>query len=105
MGQTRLFQGNSLLSITERNGLACKEADGTQSGDLSVIGTYIHGMFDTPGITSLWLDQIGLGHVPVSAEQGPVERDIAYNRLAEHFETHVDVEAIFSALKTVKGGK
>jgi adenosylcobyric acid synthase len=105
MGQTRLFQGNSLLNITERNGLACKEADGAQSGDLSVIGTYIHGMFDTPGITSLWLDQIGLGHVPVSAEQGPVERDMAYNRLAEHFETHVDVEAIFSALKTVKGDK
>jgi adenosylcobyric acid synthase len=62
------------------------------------MGTYIHGMFDTPGITSLWLDQIGLGHVSVSVEQGPVERDMAYNRLAEHFETHIDVEAIFSQL-------
>jgi len=103
MGQTRLFEGNPLLNITERNGLACNEADGAQAAGLSIMGTYIHGLFDTPGITRLWLDQIGLSHIPVSVDQGPVERDLAYNRLAEHFESHVEVDAILSTLKTATG--
>ncbi|MBI5593816.1 MAG: cobyric acid synthase [Deltaproteobacteria bacterium] len=103
MGQTRLLEGNPLLTITERNGLSCNEADGARACDLSAMGTYVHGFFDTPGITRLWLDQIGLGHVPVSADQGPVERDQAYDRLAKHFESHVDVEAIFSTLKAATG--
>jgi adenosylcobyric acid synthase len=100
MGQTRLLKGNPLLTITERNGQTCNEADGAQSGDFSIMGTYIHGLFETPGITRLWLDQIGLGHVPVSVAIGPVERDMSYDRLAKHFESHVDVEAILSTLQT-----
>jgi adenosylcobyric acid synthase len=103
MGHTRLFEGNPLLTITERSGQACSEADGAQAGNFSVMGTYVHGLFDTPEITRLWLDQIGLGHVTVSADQGPVERDQAYQRLAEHFETHVDVEAILSTLNAATG--
>ncbi|MFH0998616.1 MAG: cobyric acid synthase [Pseudomonadota bacterium] len=103
MGQTRRFEGNPLLTITERSGQACSESDGARAGDSSVMGTYVHGLFDTPGITRLWLDQIGLDHVPVSADHGPVERDSAYDRLAEHFETHVNVEAILSTLKAATG--
>jgi adenosylcobyric acid synthase len=98
MGQSRRLEGVPLLTITERNGFACHEADGAQAGDFSVMGTYVHGIFDTPGITRLWLDQIGLGHVPVSPDHGPVERDLAYDRLANHFESYVDVEAILSIL-------
>jgi adenosylcobyric acid synthase len=103
MGQTRLFQGNSLLNIVERNGQICNEADGAEVGDFSVMGTYIHGIFDSPGITRLWLDKIGLCHVIVSLDQGLVERDQAYERLAEHFESHVDIEAILSNLKAATG--
>jgi len=103
MGQTRLFEGTPLLTITERNGQDCNEADGAQSGIFSVMGTYIHGLFDSPGITRLWLDQIGLSHVPVSLDHGPVERDQAYDRLAAYFETHVNVEAILSTLKAAPG--
>ncbi len=98
MGQTRLLNGNPLLTITERNGLPCNEADGARADVFSVMGTYIHGLFDTPGITRLWLEQIGLGQVPVSADQGPVARDQAYDRLAEHFESHINVEAILSTI-------
>ena len=98
MGQTRLLEGHPLLNITERSGRACNEADGAQSGNFSAMGTYVHGLFDTPGITRLWLDQIGLGHVPLDTDQGPVERDKAYDRLAKHFASHVDLEAIFSTL-------
>ena len=46
----------------------------------------------------------GDGPVPVSVVQGPVERALAYDRLTEHFESHVDVEATLSTLKAVTGG-
>ncbi len=98
MGQTRLLKENPLLTITERNGRVCNEADGAQADDLSIMGTYIHGLFDTPEITRLWLDHVNLAHIPVSADNGPVERDMAYDRLAEHFESHVNVQAILSTL-------
>jgi adenosylcobyric acid synthase len=58
------------------------------------MGTYIHGIYDTPEIIRLWLSQIGLGHVPISPDHGHMERDQAYDRLAKHFKTHIDVEAI-----------
>jgi adenosylcobyric acid synthase len=103
MGQTRLFGENPLLTITERNGQTCNEADGARAGDFSVMGTYIHGLFDTPGITRIWLDQIGLYDVAVSVDQGPVERDLAYDRLAIHFESHVNFETILSTLKVATG--
>lgn len=98
MGQTRLFKEHPLLTIMERNGRPCNEADGATACDGSVMGTYIHGLFDTPGITRLWLDQIGLGHIPVSSDQGQMERDRAYEQLAKHFQSHVNVEAILSIL-------
>ena len=63
------------------------------------MGTYVHGIFDTPEITRIWLGQIGLDHVSVSDDHGVVERDLAYDRLAKHFESHVNVEAIFSIFK------
>jgi adenosylcobyric acid synthase len=99
MGQTRLMNGVPLLTITERSGKQCNEADGARSVDFSVMGTYVHGIFDTPGITRLWLDQMGLNHVLVSVDHGPAQRDQAYDRLARHFQTHVNVEAILSTLK------
>ncbi len=104
MGQTRLLSGNPLLTITARNGQTCHEADGARSGDFSVMGTYVHGIFDTPEITRLWLDHIGLRHIPISGGQGPVERDLAYDRLAEHFKAHVNFEAILSALNAAATG-
>jgi adenosylcobyric acid synthase len=98
MGQTRLLTGSPMLTITARSGKTCHEPDGAQTDNFSVLGTYIHGLFDTPAITRIWLDRIGLGHIPVSTDSGFIERDQAYNRLAEHFESHIDVESILSGL-------
>jgi adenosylcobyric acid synthase len=96
MGQTRLLKGSPLLTITARNGKSCHESDGAQTDNSSVLGTYIHGLFDTPGIIRIWLDQIGLGHIPVLADHGFAARDLAYDRLAEHVESHINVDAILS---------
>jgi adenosylcobyric acid synthase len=94
MGQTRCLEGTSLLSVTSRNGTACNDADGCINADGRVLGTYMHGLFDTPAVTRRWLAGIGLASVAVNTTHGPVARDSAYDHLARHFETYVDVAAI-----------
>jgi adenosylcobyric acid synthase len=94
MGQTRLLEGVPLLTVTRRNGVVCGDGDGAMSERHSVMGTYMHGLFDTPKITRLWLDGIGLADVHMSGQNGPAERDAAYDRLAAHFEAHVNIAGI-----------
>lgn len=102
MGQTRLLDDRPLLTITRRNGCACKEADGAISARHSVMGTYLHGLFDTPDIIRLWLNSIGLAGIHISGENGPAERDAAYNRLAVHFEAHVNMPAILKRMPAIE---
>lgn len=94
MGQTRPPQGQELMTVQGRNGTGCADTDGCRSVDGRVIGTYMHGLFDTPAITRHWLAGIGLGHIAVSTIHGPAARDQAYAMLAEHACKHLDIEAI-----------
>jgi adenosylcobyric acid synthase len=80
--------------MTERNGAPSRDTDGCRSLTGNVMGTYMHGMFDTPAVTRRWLQMIGLPHIIVSESSGYQERDRAYDLLAEHFKAHVDMEAI-----------
>lgn len=94
MGQTRLPDGKGLLAITSRNQVSCRDCDGCQSADGRVMGTYIHGLFDAPEITRVWLRRIGLGDLSVNQSHGPVARDAAYDHLAEHAARYLDIDAI-----------
>ncbi len=91
MGQTRRLAGTPLFRISERNSAACRDEDGCIAGDARILGTYIHGLFDAPGITRRWLKSIGLEGIKVSRTEGLAARDKAYDQLAGHFERHVDV--------------
>jgi adenosylcobyric acid synthase len=82
------------MQIIERNGQSCQDEDGCQTDGGRAIGTYIHGLFDTPAMTRKWLAQIGLAHLPVDSTQGPRARHQAYEALADHMERHLDMEAI-----------
>ncbi len=104
MGRTRLLEGKHLLTITEQNGQSCLEEDGAVSERHSVIGTYIHGFFDTPGITRLWLNKIGISNLEVADHSGPVQRDLAYNRLVRHFESNVNFESMLARLRGCRKG-
>ncbi len=104
MGQTQPPQGRTLVRVQRRNGLACDDTDGCISEDGRVIGTYMHGLFDTPAITHHWLAGIGLGAVPVDQMHGPAARDQAYEQLAEHAMQHLDIEAITQLLPTALRG-
>lgn len=99
MGQTRRLAGDPLFRISERNSAACRDDDGCVADDSRIIGTYIHGLFDAPGITRRWLKSIGLPDVKVSRTEGLAARDKAYDQLAAHFEAHVDVERLSSHIQ------
>jgi adenosylcobyric acid synthase len=94
MGQTICQSGAALLSVHSRNQQACRDEDGCISTDGRILGTYMHGLFDTPAITQRWLRQIGLDDLPVRQLHGPAARDQAYDQLARHFETHIDMDAV-----------
>ncbi len=62
------------------------------------MGTYIHGLFDTPGIIQLWLEGLGLKNMEMLESYGLAARDREYDLLAEHFEEYIDIKALTSFL-------
>jgi len=98
MGHTAGSGEYSVFQILERNNVTCDDWDGCISIDGRVMGTYIHGMFDTPAILKRWLTQIGLKDISIPEVAGPIARDKDYDLLAEHFEKHIDVEGILKKM-------
>jgi len=98
MGQTLRFAGKSLFRVLEQNNISCNKEDGCMTNSARVLGTYIHGLFDTPDITKRWLNHIGLSNLELTETHGLAARNKEYDLLAEHFEKHVDTKKIFKYL-------
>jgi len=98
MGDTQRTGAGPAFRVSERNGRPCSDADGCVSRDGKIIGTYIHGLFDSPGIIKKWLSSIGLGRLPIPHLSGPAARDKDYDRLAAHFEQHIDLGGIIRCI-------
>jgi adenosylcobyric acid synthase len=98
MGQTQRFAGNPMFQILERNRISVNTEDGCTTSNDRVLGTYIHGLFDTPAITKHWLNLIGLSNIELTQIHGLSARNKEYDLLAEHFEKYVDTEKIFKYL-------
>jgi cobyric acid synthase len=62
------------------------------------MGTYIHGLFENPTVTRLWLNSIGLADVEISELEGLEAKDKEYDLLAEYFESHIDVKGLVKTL-------
>ncbi len=101
MGQTKNLTERAMFQVYERNSRICDDKDGCVSDDFRIIGTYMHGLFDSPEITRMWLDSIGLGGISVSEISGLAERDGQYDLLAEHFEEYIDISGIMELLPDV----
>lgn len=71
--------------------------DGAVKG--SVLGTYLHGFFDSPGmvdaLAGLLLDARGLPRSKEGMEQLQAHKDRQYNRLAEGLRDALDMKAIY----------
>ena len=98
MGHTRRKGGDPMFQIVSRNGIDMRGDDGCVANDFQVMGTYIHGIFDNPQITALWLDSIGLPNIRTSELDGIDARDKEYDLLAEYFETHIDIKSIIEII-------
>ncbi len=101
MGQTIMDGGEDLLQIAARNGERVDDADGCQLFGGRIAGTYIHGLFDAPGITRRWLQCWGLDDIRPNTLNGPQERDRAYEQLADHVARHLDLPAIMELVQGV----
>lgn len=98
MGQTHRKGGKSLFQIVSRNSITASDEDGCVVNDFKIIGTYIHGIFDNPEITALWLNRIGLPNIKTSKLEGIEARDKEYDLLAEHFEAHIQTDSIIEII-------
>jgi len=94
MGATERMGGRALFEITSKNGAPAQGLDGCVAGDGRYMGTYIHGLFDTAGITRRWLSSVGLGALSVVHDCGLPARQAEYAKLATHFSEHVDMTKI-----------
>ncbi len=99
MGQTRRLAGRPLVTVLDRNGHPVNEPDGTRLPKTRLMGTYLHGFFDSAAVTRRWLDAMGLNHISVSTVHGPASRDRDYDRLAAHLTTHMDMPAVEALLR------
>lgn len=93
MGESRLVgDGKPLLQVSVRNNLPVGDNDGAMSPDGKVMGTYFHGIFDGKGFREWFLRLLDPRFETAASLP---EKDIEYDRLAEHFERHLDMEAIY----------
>ena len=99
MGHTKKLEGSPMFNILEQNRKPCKKEDGCIARNSRIMGTYIHGLFDTPGITRLWLNSIGLGGIEVSKSHGFTARDKQYDLLSDYFEKYIDTEGIIAGIR------
>ncbi|MBD9456825.1 cobyric acid synthase [Pseudomonas sp. PDM05] len=67
-------------------------SDGAQSADGQILGTYLHGLFETPAACSALLRWAGLQDVQSVDYHALRERDI--ERLADLVENHLDTELL-----------
>ncbi len=100
MGQTINESNKYMFEITDRNNISCRDFDGCISENKKIMGTYIHGVFDTPLIAKKWLESIGIERPVISDISGFAARQREYDLLADHFEKYVDIDAM---LKIAEG--
>jgi adenosylcobyric acid synthase len=99
MGQTILKGGRPSLEVHERNSQPTFDMDGCMTEDGLALGTYMHGLFDTPALITQWLNTVGISGVDVPDTGGLAAKMEQYGLLAAHFSRHVDVERIAALVK------
>jgi len=101
MGRSRIVkqEGDPFLRIHEPGKRRTWE-DGWSLKEGNIVGTYVHGILDSPGFRNTLLNRIrrGKGLKERRPTQGRLARFHQYDKLADHFETHCDVEKIISIL-------
>lgn len=95
MGQTGSDESNAVFEIIERSADTASHADGAVTSDGSVLGTYLHGLFDSEELRRGLLRNIGWGVSPDMAGVRPPSPDEQYDRLADLVRETVDMARIY----------
>ena len=102
MGQSTILRriGKPFLRIHEPGNTRSWEDGWSLEGD-SIVGTYVHGIFDSPGFRGNFLNNLrnAKGLKERVARQGRLARFHQYDRLADHFETYCDLEQIIKRIQ------
>lgn len=93
---TETAQPFAMLTDGRKDGCVC--ADGT------VCGTYLHGIFDTPGLTQklvqLLLEKKGISGTTVPAVDFAAKKEQEYDKLADLLREHLDMPKICDILNS-----
>ena len=93
MGETMCVgETKPLLEVVSRNNKPESGYDGAVSHDGKVLGTYFHGVFDGKDFREWFLKQLDPEYVPIGSS---IDKDREYDRLAEHFEDNLDMDAVY----------
>lgn len=102
LGDTTLGDGLQPLFHLQRLGDEESHYDGAISADGRVLGTYLHGLFDSgEGLALLlrhWRKICGKDNSPDVVTNPLAERERRYNALANHYRTNLRMGVIYRAL-------
>ena len=102
LGETSLGKDVRPLFRLQRGGENEVRRDGVVSHDGKVLGTYLHGLFDSADglgwILNHWCRVCGKDPIRMIVDP-KAERDRRYNALADHFRRHLRLDLIYQALK------
>ncbi len=98
LGATRLGEGTAPLLRLRRDGERESIDDGAVSADGLVVGTYLHGLFDTADALRDLLSYLrrasGKTAAPATPFDPAAERERRYDALAEHFRANMRADAL-----------
>ncbi len=102
LGETLLGNGSQPLFHLQRLGDEESHHDGAISADGRVLGTYLHGLFDSgEGLALLlrhWRKICGKQHAVARIIDPVAEREKRYDALAEHYRSNLKMDVIYRAL-------
>ncbi|MGR3292381.1 MAG: cobyric acid synthase, partial [Candidatus Scalindua sp.] len=106
MGETELLNGTSpFLKIIERSDKEVCMDDGAISNDGNVIGSYLHGIFDNDEFRLELINHLrkSKGLSPMLADElSTVDKEAEYDKLADWFREHIDMDLIYGVIKELK---
>lgn len=94
LGETAGTDAVQPFALLRRHDADSEHPDGAVSHDGRVIGTYLHGLFDDPPLRQALLNRLrrtkGLPELEAATLADP------YDRLADHLQQHLDLEALWT---------
>ncbi len=101
MGRSRIVERGGKPYLTIRaEGERVRREEGCYLNGRNIIGTYVHGILDAPAFRGDVLNRLRRrkGLREKAPRQGRLARFHQYDRLADHFEVHCDVDRILACL-------